>query len=49
VGELTCEDCGRESDTIEGGLCIVCLDKREEESETTTEDLDTVHEAGGDD
>ncbi|WP_277540255.1 hypothetical protein [Haloarcula laminariae] len=45
-----CSDCGRESDTIEDGLCIVCRDKREEEAEdgqTTIEDLDTVHEAGG--
>jgi len=48
----TCDGCGRESDTITDGLCIVCRDKRDEEqaddSQTTIEDLDTVHEGGED-
>jgi hypothetical protein len=47
-GPDTCEECGRESDTMEDGLCIVCRDKREEEAGTSIEDLDTVTETGGD-
>ncbi|GAA3882848.1 hypothetical protein [Haloarcula argentinensis] len=49
----TCERCGRESDTIEDGHCVVCRDKQEEDTEeagqnTTLDDLDSVSMAGGD-
>lgn len=47
-----CERCGRESDTIKDGLCVVCRDHQEEQSQdddqTTIDDLDTVTESGGD-
>jgi hypothetical protein len=48
----TCERCGRESDSIKDGHCVVCRDKLEEESEdvgqnTTLDDLDSVSMAGG--
>lgn len=44
----TCDDCGRESDTIEDGLCIVCQDRREEEEEQDAYDrLETVNMTDG--
>lgn len=43
-----CEECGRESDSVgDDGLCIVCRDKREEESGGSLDELDTVVEREG--
>jgi len=47
LDESECIDCGRETDTNDDGLCIVCQDKREEEQEGEFGNLDTVTMSDG--
>jgi hypothetical protein len=46
-----CEECGRETDSVDDtGLCVVCRDKQEEDAEGEEfGNLDTVHVADGGD